>query len=71
VSGDFEYRDLRGNPHTTRWHDVLQHVLVHSAQYRGEALGLVAAAGLPVPDIDYLFYVRGDARFGKSGQARA
>ena len=61
---DFTYHNLSGQPRSNLLANVLQHVFLHSAQYRGETLGKLAPTG-PVPDIDYIFYVTGEARFGR------
>jgi uncharacterized damage-inducible protein DinB len=54
----FAYQNLRGEPFKDRVDFVLQHVLFHSAQYRGEAAGFAHAAGIPVPDLDFIFWHR-------------
>ncbi len=38
--------------------EVLEHMLIHSAQYRGEAAGLSNAAGTRMPDLDYIIWLR-------------
>ena len=34
------------------------HMLMHSSQYRGEAAGVLNAAGRRVPDLDFAFWLR-------------
>lgn len=60
----FEYHNLSGQPRSNFMSNVLQHVFLHSAQYRGEALGHLAVTGR-VPDVDFIFYAGGEARFGR------
>lgn len=54
----FPYKNSTGTAFVNRVDDVLTHLYMHSSQYRGEALGLLAAAGHPVPDIDLIFWAR-------------
>ena len=61
---EFTYRNLSGQPRSNLMTNVLQHVFLHSAQYRGETLGKLAATGV-VPDVDYIFSIAGEVRFGR------
>jgi uncharacterized damage-inducible protein DinB len=57
----FTYRNSAGKAFTDDIAVVLDHLLLHSAQYRGEAAGFANAAGVRVPDLDYIFWVRAGA----------
>ncbi len=54
------YRNSRGEDFEDPIGDLLAHILIHSAQYRGEAAGFANAAdfNLRVPDLDYIYYLR-------------
>ena len=54
----FQYRNYSGQPFEDAVEEVLEHTLIHSAQYRGEAAGLSNAAGVQMPDLDYIFWKR-------------
>jgi uncharacterized damage-inducible protein DinB len=54
----FQYRNYSGQPFEDAVSEVLEHTLLHSAQYRGEAAGLSNAAGIQMPDLDYIFWKR-------------
>jgi uncharacterized damage-inducible protein DinB len=63
VAGTFSYRNLAGTARENEMAAVIQHVMLHSAQYRGEALGAMASAGHTPPDVDFIFWDSGDPRF--------
>jgi uncharacterized damage-inducible protein DinB len=65
LAGMFRYRNLSGAERENELAAVIQHVMLHSAQYRGEALGAMAAAGHAPPDVDFIFWDGGDPRFGR------
>ena len=50
----FQYRTYADQPFEDAVAEVLEHTLIHSAQYRGEAAGLSNAAGVQMPDLDYI-----------------
>ncbi|MCI0669992.1 MAG: DinB family protein [Myxococcaceae bacterium] len=50
----FEFETSWAGRQRAEVRDALPHVLMHSSQYRGEAAGFLNAAGLTVPDIDYM-----------------
>ncbi|MCA9826533.1 MAG: hypothetical protein KC482_01120 [Dehalococcoidia bacterium] len=52
------YRNSKGDSFTDSVGEVLGHTFLHSSQYRGEAAGLLAAAGHTVPDLDLIFWKR-------------
>ena len=54
----FRYQTYSGEEHEDSVGEVLEHTLIHSAQYRGEAAGLSNAAGIQMPDLDYIFWQR-------------
>jgi len=54
----FTYRNSTGREFENPVAEVLEHMLIHSAQYRGEAAGLSNAAGVQMPDLDYIFWIR-------------
>jgi hypothetical protein len=54
----FTYRTYSGEPFEDSVAEVLEHTLIHSAQYRGEAAGLSNAGGIQMPDLDYIFWQR-------------
>ena len=55
---EFRYRNSKGLEFVDRIDDSLMHMLLHSSQYRGEAAGLLNAAGHRVPDLDLMFWAR-------------
>lgn len=57
----FRYQTYSGEEHEDSVAEVLEHTLIHSAQYRGEAAGLSNAAGVQAPDLDYIFWRRAGA----------
>ena len=54
----FSYTNSRGQHFTDRLEEPLVHTFLHSQQYRGEAAGLLNAAGSRVPDFDFIFWLR-------------
>lgn len=54
----FTYRNSTGREFEDSVGPVLEHMLIHSAQYRGEAAGLSNAAGTLMPDLDYIIWLR-------------
>ena len=60
-SRSFTYRNSSGREFTDALEPVLLHVFLHSSQYRGEAAGLLNAAGHRVPDLDFIFWRRQQA----------
>jgi len=57
-SRSYAYQNLSGQPFEGTVADTLEQVLTHSAHYRGEAAGLSNAAGIQMPDLDYIFWQR-------------
>lgn len=54
----FSYRNSAGQEFTGMPADILLHTLLHSSQYRGEATGFAVAAGISVPDVDFIYWMR-------------
>lgn len=54
----FSYSNSRGTYFTNNVEEILEHVLLHSAQYRGESAGFAVAGGLEVPDLDFIAWLR-------------
>lgn len=54
----FRYRNSTGQEFENPVGEVLEHMLLHSSQYRGEAAGLSNAAGVQMPDLDYIIWIR-------------
>jgi uncharacterized damage-inducible protein DinB len=57
-SGTFTYRNSTGREFESAVAESLEHMLLHSAQYRGEASGFFNATGKQAPDVDYIFWIR-------------
>lgn len=57
-SRTYAYQNLSGQGFEGTVADTLEQVLTHSAHYRGEAAGLSNAAGIQMPDLDYIFWQR-------------
>jgi uncharacterized damage-inducible protein DinB len=57
-SRSYTYQNYAGQPFQDTVADTLEQVLTHSAHYRGEAAGLSNAAGVQMPDLDYIFWQR-------------
>ncbi len=70
LSHTFSYQNSKGTQFSDRIDLVLNHLLVHSAQYRGEAAGFAIAAGVAVPDLDLIFWHRNGSP-AAAGLARA
>ena len=58
LADTFTYRNSRGTEYVDRLDDALLHMLLHSTRYRGETAAFLHEAGHPVPDIDYIFWLR-------------
>ncbi len=58
LDATFHYNNSRGQPFSNPVGEVLLHMFMHSSQYRGEAAGLLSAAGHTVPDLDLIFWMR-------------
>jgi uncharacterized damage-inducible protein DinB len=58
IGTTFSYSNSKGTFFTNNVEEVLEHVLLHSAQYRGESAAFAIAAGLEVPDLDFIAWLR-------------
>ncbi|MBK6663752.1 MAG: hypothetical protein IPG47_13735 [Thermoflexaceae bacterium] len=58
LASAFDYENSRGEPFRHPRDETLMHMLMHSSQYRGEAAGVLNAAGRRVPDLDFAFWLR-------------
>ncbi len=56
LSATVSWRAADGPEHEDTVAEGLQHLLLHSARYRGEATGVINAAGLSVPDVDFMHW---------------
>jgi uncharacterized damage-inducible protein DinB len=54
----FSYQRSQGDAYTNTVGEALLHMLLHSAQYRGEAMGFLNAEDAQVPDTDFIFFLR-------------
>ncbi len=54
----FAYRNSTGRQFEDPVGQVLEHMLLHSARYRGEAAGLSNAEGCRMHDLDYIIWLR-------------
>ena len=59
LSTTITWRGPDGVDHVDVVGDALQHMMLHSARYRGEATGVINAAGLSVPDVDFMHWRMG------------
>ena len=58
LAGEIEYRTSSGKAYrSTLWHILFQ-LVNHGTHHRGEAMGLLRAAGRPVGDLDFVFFLR-------------
>jgi uncharacterized damage-inducible protein DinB len=58
VGPAFSYKNSKGTAFTNNVEEILEHVLLHSAQYRGESAAFAIAAGMQVPDLDFIAWLR-------------
>ncbi len=49
----------QGTDRTDTLADAIPHMLLHSARYRGEVTGVCNAAGLHIPDVDFMHWRHG------------
>lgn len=53
-----DYKDMRGNPHTTPIWQIVLHVVNHATLHRGQAMSLLRELGVAPPPTDLIFYYR-------------
>jgi uncharacterized damage-inducible protein DinB len=52
------YKNMSGEPQQTPMRFVLAHVFNHQTHHRGQAHGLLSAAGASPPSLDLIYYLR-------------
>jgi uncharacterized damage-inducible protein DinB len=53
-----DYKDLKGNPHSTPVWQIALHVVNHATLHRGQAMSLLRQLSVPPPPTDLIFYYR-------------
>jgi len=53
-----DYKDLKGNEHSTPLWQILLHVVNHATLHRGQAMSLLRQLGVAPPPTDLIFYYR-------------
>jgi uncharacterized damage-inducible protein DinB len=53
-----DYKDLKGNPHSTPVWQIALHVVNHATLHRGQAMSLLRQLGVAPPPTDLIFYYR-------------
>jgi len=53
-----EYRNSKGEPWSSRVHDVLSHVLLHASYHRGQLASALRSSGVDPPYTDFIHYTR-------------
>jgi uncharacterized damage-inducible protein DinB len=53
-----DYKDLRGNAHSTPVWQIVMHVVNHATLHRGQAMSLLRQLGIAPPPTDLIFYYR-------------
>lgn len=53
-----QYKDLRGNQHSTPLAPIVMHVVNHATLHRGQAMSLLRELGVAPPPTDLIFYYR-------------
>jgi uncharacterized damage-inducible protein DinB len=53
-----DYKDLKGNPHSTPVWQIALHVVNHATLHRGQAMSLLRQSGVAPPPTDLIFYYR-------------
>ncbi|MBB1485463.1 DinB family protein [Oceanospirillum sediminis] len=54
-----KYRNMSGDPARIKNGDLLIHVFNHGTHHRGQISSALAKAGVPVPAMDYFYFVTG------------
>lgn len=56
---EYEYKDMKGYPHTDKLSDILMHLFNHSGFHRGQLVTLFRQSGIgSIPRTDYIVYAR-------------
>jgi uncharacterized damage-inducible protein DinB len=57
---EYEYKDMKGNPHTDKLSNIMMHLFNHSGFHRGQLVTLFRQSGISIiPRTDYIVYARG------------
>jgi uncharacterized damage-inducible protein DinB len=54
---DLSYRNLKGEPFALPLIAQMQHLVNHSTQHRGQAVGMIRQLGIQPPAVDLLYYL--------------
>ena len=70
ISQMASYQDLKGNPWTTPYLQIILHVVNHGTHHRGQASGFLRAMGHTPPALDLTWYYREleQAHHGQAGE---
>jgi uncharacterized damage-inducible protein DinB len=60
LSEEIRYTNSKGEGFTSRTHDILQHVILHSTHHRGQIVANLRESGHTPPYIDFIHAVRKD-----------
>lgn len=52
------YHNMAGVPCRTPFGKTLLHVFNHGTHHRGQISGVISRLGFPVPEMDYIYYIR-------------
>lgn len=58
LAGKIEYKDLKGNSHTTPLWQIVLHVVNHGTHHRGQVSGMIRALGHVPPPLDLIAFYR-------------
>ena len=58
LRGVVDYKDLKGNAHSTPVWQIVLHVVNHATLHRGQAMSLLRQLGVAPPPTDLIFYYR-------------
>lgn len=62
----FDYRDLKGNPYTNTFREVLTHLFNHGSHHRAQINMMLRARGIEPKPVDFIFMTRDPARPSRS-----
>jgi uncharacterized damage-inducible protein DinB len=58
IDRHFDYKDLKGNPYTSRLCDAMQHLVNHSTYHRGQIVTMLRQAGVKPIATDLIAFYR-------------
>ena len=58
VNGKANYHDLKGNPHSTTYWQIVLHVVNHGTHHRGQVAGFLRSMGKTPPPLDLIAFYR-------------